>query len=327
MGIYRFLNKEHVGSLLNGCLRFGSLQRYRLLEEIKGDKWIGDRREYVSESLIEKASSNSPADRDLFKSLKNDGAISVNGSCEVVIQNVKIIKNGNGFVFSMCAGEIEELKESMCNPKDDSAYDACIEIKNVELLCAKIWSHGTVDGTPIPDLFFSISHDRVAYDWDIASYIPYGTFPSPFKKLPSYQKQSEYRIFLEPKTNIAKNHIFIRLNDKVDLFKEIDLSLSPRETYDQKESIRELQDEVYLDSIKILTFYLLEAATMKRRIFSDDDRANIRKSIYLNYWTLRERNPEMYQDNDIDNYIQYRCPDASLYAIFLNYPKNKMAPK
>lgn len=340
MGLYRFLNSQHVSTFLKGKIRFGSLQRYRLLEAVTNDKWIGDSKEYSEEALVRHIDSASPNDRPTFEALNRDGNIYVGDASGVTISNTIVGRRYDGYILSLSIGDLSKLKAAMCGQSSLSAYDGCIEILDVATLCDRIWHHSTFEGKPVPNLFSSIHHGVVTYDWRIDDFTPREISPSPFRKQKQYEAQSEYRVFIEPKHQMKHNYITFELNGLGDVLREVPLGL-PKS--DHRASGKAKQDKSTEDHINTIKRLASEWHDMR---FSPDlalDHSgryvpltrsqayenwvdnHMRPTLTLSYWALRESNPERYQSDSIDQIILDPCPRSVLGMRFWNYAAKQLS--
>jgi hypothetical protein len=199
MGIFKFLHSKHIDTLRSGCFRFGRLKYYQLLEIVEKSKWIGDREEGRSTSIVENYTLGTG--NDIIDSTANR-FIQYSPGAHVNLYNHKFIDQIDAFVLSVSAGDITALSNIMYDKeKYVIPYDACIEIIDINKLAYLIWHHGVdcTSGKKISELFYDCIVDEVIYRNPLYNLqegdIPINKLPC-FIKDPIYSTQSEVRIVL-----------------------------------------------------------------------------------------------------------------------------------
>lgn len=197
MGIYRFMESQHIGQLLKGELRFTALSYYRLLEKVYQDHWIGDCHEGHTITRIDTELISGQDDCGMRQKLA-DLKILSGDSTSVKMSGVQYIDRVDGFILSFAVGELEDLSKRMSR----GSYDACAVFNDIHLIAKIVYETGlTSDGCAVSDVFFPPEVGPVTYDGnevDLSS--SDGHLPaSPLLKRKMYKDQQEWRIYFRPR--------------------------------------------------------------------------------------------------------------------------------
>jgi len=228
LGYYRFLNAEHADRLVSGYFRFGNLMYYRLLELVYQDKWIGDRDEGQFRTVLDKGTidGNDPASNTMRQRAHEMG-IYVGQNAHVILENIQLISNFEGFVFCFSNGDLKTLQESMASRDSGlGSYDSCVEIADPEELLRLISDNGvdTKSGKHVSELFGKPSFDSVRYQDNSVSIHDSPALPaSPFIKKVMYQAQREARIVLPLVAPLPQDHIEIYIDIPTNLLTKVEL--------------------------------------------------------------------------------------------------------
>ncbi|MBB3234534.1 hypothetical protein [Phyllobacterium endophyticum] len=228
VGFYKFLDKAAVHYLLEGSFKFGRLKKYRLMEAITGDQWIGDKNEGVQTTVINVVIGDEP-NSELADALSASGHIRIDGQAtNVSVSETCIIEEFDCFAFCFSHGDLSALCSSMSDPKrGDFSYDGCVEILDPDALVQLILSHGICLGKPVSELFVvDAKHvtyeDEVEHDFRTDLKISPG---NPFQKSLLYKDQCEVRIVLVPKEGpILKDDIVVSIVGALCPVASIDIS-------------------------------------------------------------------------------------------------------
>lgn len=204
----KFLEYKHVPSLLSGNLRFGSLQKYRILEILSGDSWIGDRREGLVVNFIEQR----------VRTDTRGNTISENMS--------KYIRHVEAWAFCMSMGSIYDLVIAMARTSPAYSYDSCTSISDIQILVDRVKNASYSEGR-ISDFFGVYSRFCVYRSTPEVNFVQNDNFagPNPFLKDLQYIPQCEYRILLVPKAPIKyQDDIFLSIGDCSDIMQARRLS-------------------------------------------------------------------------------------------------------
>jgi hypothetical protein len=203
MPYFKFLQTRHLETTLNGNFLFRRLSYYRLLEAATKNKHIGDMNEGRAVTKIDLQPND--GNDDFRKNLHLIGIQVANNKARINgISNRTI----DCFAFCVSKGTLNRLKAAMCfQPEPEYAYDACIRIVSLQELATAIWETGFhhPSGRRISDLFYPPSVGTVTYGDSNASDRNNQNIAmaSPFFKMNRYEYQSEARIVLFPKTEVA----------------------------------------------------------------------------------------------------------------------------
>jgi hypothetical protein len=225
MMLYKFLDRRHVASLVRGTFKFGRLRYYRLLEQVTGDGWIGDRREGVAVTVLRaaKVDSSDPNDQEMRARLEAAGVIEMAPGNVVHLENVTIINSIDCFVLCFSIGNLEGLVKHMSSKdRGKYAYDACVSLTDADELEKRLWREGRVGEKRLDELFTGIRADKVRYgDWIEGDL---GTHPAsigdPFFKGDKYRDQAEWRFVLYPRQQIEKDSVFVHCMAAGELLRE-----------------------------------------------------------------------------------------------------------
>lgn len=183
MGFYKFLDSKDVGFILNGSLRFGRFQKYRLMELLSGDDWIGDRREGLATTLI----------KHEFARVGNSTSY---GSYNTYVRYFE------GYALCFSHGDYDAVRKAMMIDAP-YPYDGCVAIADLERLLQAI-ANGVHPGGRVGD-DFGIYYGPCTYEEkpEVCT-IEMGEpeEPNPFLKDPKYKAQSEFRILLQPRSRM-----------------------------------------------------------------------------------------------------------------------------
>jgi hypothetical protein len=180
--LYKFLNASDAPHVLGGSLKLGSLSKYRLMEALTGDGWIGDRQEGIA------ITHRTEEFRDGYRGYNN-----------------RYIRHIEGYLFCASHGDIGRLRQSMMVDAPIS-YDGCIEIVSgytlFELIKAAPYLNGSVAD------YFTVGAAPCRYE-EIPPIHMGGpganVRPNPFLKSLRYASQSEFRIFLQPRDEVPRH--------------------------------------------------------------------------------------------------------------------------
>ena len=198
---YKFMRKEHVKSFLAGRVRLATLDHYAKME---GPEWIADPQEGISSGrgYLEINSHDSDVLDKLGRLPPNFVKLGENARL-VMHDTVVAYKLPPTFIFCCSIEPFNVVKKAMCeDAPEEYRYDACVCINDVENLFEKIIYAGSLQGTPIVQLFGNAGHRKVEYDKFIRDHgrDPF-KMPSPYEKPTHFSKQQEYRFVMNPKAH------------------------------------------------------------------------------------------------------------------------------
>lgn len=189
---FKFLPIKFRKYFLNGYVRMGSLNYYRLLEIFTDDDQIGDKREGVRDTLIT-TRIDAQSDPKISKQLSMD--IKGNSVVEIIDCVQTVLLDCHAFCFS---SSIEEnVIDRFCRSRPDS-YDACVEIRDLNAFMNAMLATGKIGDTPLKKAFFlagkNVEYINVATH-EFSSTMSIGE-PDPFIKGKKYEEDNEARITL-----------------------------------------------------------------------------------------------------------------------------------
>lgn len=213
---FKFLDKAHAGLVASGHLRFGDLRRYRLMEVVFADQWIGDREDGVAISdLGPMRISDDVSDQEDREKAARLGIIGNMGKGSAIEIGRTVFRHSiDGFAFSCAIGDLDTLAETMCRSEGRPNYDACVRIKNVEELARRV----TEQVEALHPGTFKVKYGPIDYLRGHAGQVAEPAPADPFKKRAFYAEQAEYRIFLEGR---PANTDFIVITVGDDIFEEV----------------------------------------------------------------------------------------------------------
>lgn len=209
MTAYKFLESIHINHLLiDGTVKVRSLEHYRQLE---GKQWISDRKEGLIEVNIAETTL------DVTSRFAPKGFPEIFSGQGTILKNVTLAyQHPDVFIFSASHGDLSILKKIMRN--DDAVnghYNACVRIPSIELLAHRIFHRGILvdwQNRKVRDVFSVFRCARVEYtNLSRDQFSPLPPAPSPFLKDLAFSPQSEVRIVLYPKTQIALKTFTIKI--------------------------------------------------------------------------------------------------------------------
>jgi hypothetical protein len=325
-GIYKFLDKEHLPSILEKVsLKFGRLKYYRLLEAVTGNQWIGDLNEgvCVTESGKIEISPESP-NLEAKQALAKARIAHVNESTTLIMEEAKFISQVDCFVLSLAAGDLDTLVQAMCSQGHGNfGYDGCIEIPDLSQLEQLIRSNGKLsDGSCVSELF-AIEVDKVRYealtphDFQSSLAIPPG---DPFRKSEIYSTQCEVRVVLYPKERMEIDHVFVSVDfpPKFLIERPLNLPITPESKLARKQQMteeeRKQHEKLYLEKI----CHHLDAwcetrrstrnidfgegwheRALESRALDEAEFSKYRKAITLAFWEVRRLDHSHFVDDAI----------------------------
>lgn len=218
MSNYRFMSEKWIGAALDGKIRLTSLDHYRLMEVVFEDGWIGDTEEGVARTTLTELEFTSDCDQPVLRERLRDVGIVLSNSCGA-INGSEVIRMTNGFVVCFASGDIDSLREAMCQGE----YDSCIEVDDLQGFAMRILQTGiTSKGIHLKDVFGAPVVSRVVYS-DEKSDIRYrnAAAASPFLKRDKYKGQCEVRIFFPLLAYVHDYFIDVVFNPGEGIVKEI----------------------------------------------------------------------------------------------------------
>lgn len=307
MSLYRFLDSQHVSGILNGQIRVGNLNYYRLLEIVTGDKWIGDKEEGIARNTLS-AISITPENRDskTLEILEENNIAQIAPGSTFICSQINIISYVNCFIWSMSLGELRDLKPIMTNPENSLyTYNSCIEIMNVAAFSRHLMTYGTINGEPAGKLFTNIGQNRVEYLGNEGDLRNGKIQASPFLKSPIYKTQAEFRFAFYLRNPSKEDHIFIDFPEPQKFIRHVFTEerkkeeATPKDLPSAKDLITVLNDALERhDNRKQLSteaHYRLSGeeyskqSSLLDKEFEDDFYQNHFQSIVQAYWGLREK--------------------------------------
>jgi hypothetical protein len=186
--LFKFLGADAVPFMLDGSIQFGSLRKYRLLELLTGDAWIGDRREGIETTML----PNGPGFRNNSRVLILDA-----------------------YVLSLSQGEFEDLVDGMTATPTAYTYDGCIEITNFNSFTSRLNAAPFEDSTVGEKFHISAAPCEYIATPEIHQMIDdVAVEPDPFTKAERYAPQREFRVMLRGKGEMRyKDHVRIQIGD------------------------------------------------------------------------------------------------------------------
>jgi hypothetical protein len=205
LGYFKFLDAEHIGYYTeHNTLQFSRLHYFRILEVATGDRIIGDSKEGYKGNFIPHLEMNSQTSPEEKAHWHQNTGLGFTGEGTFTLTNVPIHSFVECYILSFSYGDFEELKRAMCTEAEAQyAYDACFEIKDMQVLCDAIENEGLVDGRPLKELF-TVHCCKVRYEQTATNNV-FGVRDvesgNPCVKDISYADQSEFRIILSRKSD------------------------------------------------------------------------------------------------------------------------------
>jgi hypothetical protein len=141
------------------------------------------------------------------------------------------------FIFCASEGEREKLIQTMCRDAKQP-YQAAIRILlPLSLIAHKIFWRGAiveVDNLPVRRFFQMVSSGPVTYDaFEHHHAAGQAPAPSPFKKHPDFEPQSEVRVVLVPAQDVGREQLTIKLPHPEKIFAEEFRSIPPIAVFHQ----------------------------------------------------------------------------------------------
>lgn len=211
MAFYKYCGTDVVDRVAQGSIKLSSLAWFRQIEERGGNEEIGDRFEGRAISHLAHM---------LIKDQPTDHQRRVLAATRAVIENCSNITLADWTITSECAHALIFCLSVSDNLElQDSGYDACVRISDVELLAQRIMTTGRIDGVPCDRIFSSVIHRRVEYlprvvDLNEAR----ATLnASPFVKRERYARQREYRIVFVPRDRWIPDRVIVEFAPSNDL--------------------------------------------------------------------------------------------------------------
>lgn len=222
-GLYKFLNSEDVHYLEGSqpTLKFGRLRYYRLLEIATLNSRIGDRREGLAFTRVDKVTVGNGQNEDIRHALEEAGIAKVNGG-ELTLQASVFSNEIDCFVMSLGAGSFKDLSKELAESGPD-AYDAALELSSFDQLIRAI-GVAEYDGHPLRERF-EIYAGSVQYGKhepsDLLLTGRVETGDPFFKDEQLYKHQSEFRLALIPKGIAPKgDNVFVQLQGSEPFFQQ-----------------------------------------------------------------------------------------------------------
>jgi hypothetical protein len=224
--VYKFLHSKHLSKVLNdGTLKFGNLSHYRGLEH---DQWIADRLEgsvqldpqgmviTEHENKLDHMLPSSLAGRHVH--VASGGTVSFAPGVRITIQHPEV------YLFSASSGDLEQLTAAMCR-KDAEAYDGCIHIADIAWLAHRVYFKGKVvelGDARVRNVFSELVYSEVTYEaLSRTPEMERAPEASPLLKDISFAAQSEIRIVLVPRQEMAHSMLTVRVPRPAQIFKEV----------------------------------------------------------------------------------------------------------
>jgi hypothetical protein len=229
---YKFLDTKDIDKvLIDGTMIISSLEYFRRLEETE---WadIGDPLEGATELTVKGnfiISENSPElaianTSNLGLGMFQSFAV-VSGGGTINISGARFIHQvPNLFIYSISAGNIDELTDRMC-VHARKPYDACLKVLDLKQLQRAIFERGRIRNLNCgvnevfqPGLIGAVDYEIRARDIRQGPVIE----PSPFKKAERFAAQSETRVLFVPKEGAQiPDRLIIELSEPDRLFEEV----------------------------------------------------------------------------------------------------------
>jgi hypothetical protein len=209
MGIYKFCENRWLKSTLGGRFSFGRLAYYRLLEQVFGTPFIGDRLEGAT--VVNSGHFATPLRPADLEALRRVGLV-LQGLDNVVVRNSTLQSNIDCFVLSLAQGELPALEHVFGgNLGYSSGYNCSIEILDLNIFIHRL-GETSFRGKPVKEQFV-LHYGPVEYR-DVEFLASDGEPPPPsvFVKRPFFKEQSEFRIALFPKDPIEKDRLIIDID-------------------------------------------------------------------------------------------------------------------
>ncbi len=208
---FRFTGEAPLKKQVKGLLRFGRLYRYRLLETVTGDQWIGDANEALATTLIDISLRAGDGNLDAREKLKAAG-ISVGENAEVTFTDCRTTQSLDCFVLSLSAGHFPTLEAAMCQATDRPNYNACFRLTDLSgmghAIAAARYGAGRVQ-----DAFYvhfgPVRYGEPAHDFGTQGV----NLGDPFVKALKYRSQAEWRFVLVPKITVAGDFVSVDIAD------------------------------------------------------------------------------------------------------------------
>ena len=304
MAFFKFLDRRFVSHLASGRIRLGNLMRYRLLEVITGDRWIGDIEEGHAVTSVSGRHEPDDPNPELLSRLKEAGVLGGDFSqSRISISNMRIGTSLQGYVFCFSSGDLSELTRYMSDPSRAYAYDGCVRISDPELLTRRLGQARPVTAPPFDT--FDLFLNPVSYSDRPDDFLGVGvTQADTFVKRPIYSAQREWRVFLQPTGLHPATPLPDYLDLEIDpagLFVPVDIDVSPADV----SPVRPIARDELVGMLKAVISDS-NAGAEKPRSAEDRFRQN-RAAVLSAYWQLRER--EGLGSPDLDRYIARNAAD------------------
>ncbi len=241
--VYKFMRKSDVHFLLNGSLKFGSLETYRQQELKQGDKRIGDQNEGLSRNSMNFRYDAKTATTSDKRALDNmapfikffDGPLE-----NLLVEECSFDVIANCFVMSTSIANqnnFAELTNDINRDAGKNVYDGCVEIKDFLTLWKALRVSrlaAASDFADIPlDEIFAVQCGPVKYQpLTVHEFSINNQFrdADPLLKDLSYRHQREARFILRPKVPKLIEYcarfsdLRVQVSNPQEHFREIDLS-------------------------------------------------------------------------------------------------------
>lgn len=330
MGFYKFMPSRYIRKALGGEFRFGALMYYRLLELVHDDKWIGDREEgQVTLNVDNVKIAPGVVDNNVRGKLNKLG---FSGDGGIEIKAASFVQRIEGFVFCCSAGELSGLRKHML----EGDYDSCVSIPDIRALVQHLYDHGVCDdGRAVSDVFFPPVADLVNYCGNTTSFHGLNAefSASPFIKRKDYEKQQEFRVFIQPKRELDVDSITLKIDPLgfvVEEFRnDVVQKLNPEMVSESLEvSLGKLQEilvrmKARRDECSELLFKIggVKGFRAGRGTYEVDEFHRLdKKTALLAYWNLR--NKYNYRDFRIDSIFVQENKSGGAITGFITHVSN-----
>ncbi len=222
MPLFKFLNSQHIASLLNGSVRLGSHASYRHIENVEIQD-VGEGQEQLvhSQPIIRQHIGSEPDPILLAMGVSMTNCSDISLPAGSISMHYKMPP---AYIFCCSKGDLQPLAQRW-----KATYDACVEILDPDRLGKEIL-HGRIklgaQQIPVRTITKQLHHGTVKYDGGLVDVslrsIPQGYLM--FRKSFQFARDQEYRfgIISDQSRNLPEN-IFVQLGDTKNLFREIRL--------------------------------------------------------------------------------------------------------